>query len=110
MNQANNANAAESKSTENTQQRRSKIVQASLIGATAIVAGALYWSLAPHSEEATEDAYVDGNVVQVTPQIAGIVTLIGADNTDFVKAGQPLVKFNAVDADLALARSEAQLA
>jgi membrane fusion protein (multidrug efflux system) len=58
----------------------------------------------------TEDAYVEGNLVQVTPQSTGTVVAIGADNTDVVKAGQPLVRLNALDADLALDRAEAQLA
>ncbi|WP_091740840.1 efflux RND transporter periplasmic adaptor subunit [Phenylobacterium immobile] len=58
----------------------------------------------------TEDAYVEGNLVQVTPQAAGTVIAIGADNTDIVQAGQLLVRLNPLDADLALDRAEAQLA
>jgi membrane fusion protein (multidrug efflux system) len=58
---------------------------------------------------ATEDAYVEGNLVQVTPQTAGTVVAIAADNTDLVKAGQPLVRLNPLDARLALDRAEAQL-
>jgi membrane fusion protein (multidrug efflux system) len=60
--------------------------------------------------ETTEDAYVDGNVVQVTPQVAGTVTFIAADNTDLVAAGQPLVRLDRVDAELALSRAESLLA
>jgi len=60
--------------------------------------------------EVTEDAYVEGNIVQVTAQVAGTVVAIGADNTDRVAAGQQLVRLNGLDAALALARSEAQLA
>ena len=73
-------------------------------------AGAAAWTmLAPSAQQVTEDAYVDGNVVQVTPQVSGSVTAIGADNTDYVKAGQVLVQLNDVDARLALERAEAQL-
>ncbi len=57
----------------------------------------------------TEDAYVEGNLVQVTPQTTGAVVEIAADNTDLVKAGQPLVRLNPIDARLALDRAEAQL-
>jgi membrane fusion protein (multidrug efflux system) len=80
--------------------------------AAALLAGAagVAWAmLATGGERVTEDAYVDGNVVQVTPQVAGSVTAIAADNTDYVKAGQVLVQLNGVDAQLALARAEAQL-
>jgi membrane fusion protein (multidrug efflux system) len=81
------------------------IAAALLVGA----AGVAWTMLAPSGEQVTEDAYVDGNVVQVTPQVAGSVTSISADNTDYVKAGQVLVQLNDVDARLALARAEAQL-
>ncbi|MDB5759905.1 MAG: hemolysin [Burkholderia sp.] len=60
-------------------------------------------------EAVTDDAYVDGNIVQVTPQQNGSVTLIAADNTDFVQAGQLLVQFNEIDTQLALERAKAQL-
>ena len=68
------------------------------------------WLMCSHLDETTEDAYVDGNVVQVTPQTAGTVTTIRADNTDFVPAGAPLVTLDDDDARIALARAEAQLA
>jgi len=58
----------------------------------------------------TEDAYVEGNLVHVTPQVAGTVTRIAADNTDFVRPGEVLVQLNDVDARLALDRAEAALA
>lgn len=60
--------------------------------------------------ERTEDAYVDGNAVQVTSQITGTVTGIGADNTDYVRAGDPVVRLNPVDAEIQFERSKAALA
>jgi membrane fusion protein (multidrug efflux system) len=59
--------------------------------------------------EGTEDAYVEGNLVQVTPQAGGTVTRIAADDTDVVRAGETLVQLNQVDARLALDRAEAGL-
>jgi len=81
------------------------VAAALLMGAS----GTAWTMLAPTGQQVTEDAYVDGNVVQLTPQVSGSVTQIGADNTDYVKAGQVLVQLNEVDAELALARAEAQL-
>ncbi len=60
--------------------------------------------------EDTDDAYVNGNVVQITPQIAGTVVSIGADDGDLVRKGQVLVKFDPSDADIALQQAEANLA
>ena len=89
-----------------------RALSAKNIGAVVVLAAAVaaaWWMLAPDGRQHTEDAYVDGNVVQVTPQLNGSVTAIAADNTDYVKAGQVLVRLNPVDAQLALARAEAQL-
>ena len=68
------------------------------------------WILVGRFSEETENAYVQGNVVQVTPQIAGTVSKIFVDDTNVVKAGQPLVSLDPADADIALAQAEAQLA
>ena len=58
----------------------------------------------------TDNAYVQGNVIQITPQVGGTVMAINADDTDFVKAGQPLVQLDPADAQVALDQAEAQLA
>jgi len=74
------------------------------------IAYGVYWWLVLAHYESTDNAYVQGNVVQLTPQIAGTVIGIYADDTDFVKAGQPLVKLDPADAQVALDQAEAQLA
>ena len=67
------------------------------------------WLVASHYED-TDNAYVQGNVIQITPQISGTVMSISADDTDFVRAGQPLVQLDPADARVALEQSEAALA
>jgi membrane fusion protein, multidrug efflux system len=83
------------------------------LAAVVIVAGGgwgLYeWLVASHYED-TDNAYVSGNVIQITPQIGGTVMSINADDTDFVKAGQPLVQLDPADAKVALEQAEAALA
>lgn len=69
-----------------------------------------YWALVLNHFESTDNAYVQGNVVQVTPQIAGTVIAINTDDTAHVKAGDVLVRFDPADARVALAQAEAQLA
>lgn len=83
-----------------------------LAGAVAVIAilWILYYLLVARWYESTDDAYVDGNVVQITPQIPGTVISIGADDNDFVHAGQALVKLDPSDADVALVQAEAALA
>lgn len=69
----------------------------------------LYLLLKAPSEE-TDDAYVAGDTVAITAQDPGTVIGIYADDTQTVKAGQPLVDLDPATADVELAAAEAQLA
>jgi membrane fusion protein (multidrug efflux system) len=60
--------------------------------------------------QTTDDAYVEGNIVSITPETVGTVTQITADNGDFVEKGQVLVRFDKADADLEYENSKAKLA
>jgi membrane fusion protein (multidrug efflux system) len=83
------------------------------VAAAVVLAGVAYgayWALVLNHFESTDNAYVQGNVVQLTPQIGGTVVAINADDTDHVKAGQLLVKLDPADAQVALDQAEAQLA
>ena len=60
--------------------------------------------------EDTDDAYVQGNVVTVTPQSGGTVVEIHAEDGMRVEAGQTLVSFDASDAEVAYAQAVANLA
>ena len=69
-----------------------------------------YWGLVARYQEFTDDAYVSGNVIQITAQQPGTVVAIGADDTDLVKAGQTLVRLDPAAARIALAAADASLA
>ncbi|WP_277962748.1 HlyD family secretion protein [Pseudomonas sp. RIT-To-2] len=68
------------------------------------------WYVTRLGSESTDDAYVDGNIVQVTSQVSGTVTVISGDNTDHVDANSPLVTLNAVDAEIQYERAKSNLA
>jgi membrane fusion protein, multidrug efflux system len=76
----------------------------------AVVGWALWYFLDGRWYEGTDDAYVNGNVVQITPQVPGTVVSIGADDGDLVHAGDVLVQLDPSDADVALAEAKANLA
>jgi membrane fusion protein, multidrug efflux system len=59
--------------------------------------------------ESTDDAYVNGNVVAITPLVTGTVVSIGADDGDLVREGQVLIQFDPNDAEVALQSAEANL-
>jgi len=84
-----------------------------VIATVVLLAGAgwyaWYWFNGRHYES-TDNAYVQANVVQITPQVAGTVIAIQADDTDYVKQGAVLVRLDPADAKVALEQAEAQLA
>ncbi|UXH80347.1 efflux RND transporter periplasmic adaptor subunit [Roseateles amylovorans] len=84
-----------------------------LIAVVVALAGIGYaayeWVIGSHYET-TDNAYVQANVVQITPLVGGTVRAVYADDTDFVKAGQRLVSLDPVDARMALDQAQAQLA
>nr|WP_318381459.1 efflux RND transporter periplasmic adaptor subunit [uncultured Enterobacter sp.] len=76
-----------------------------------IAAGCLVWYLLyARYYETTDDAYVNANLVTLTPQIAGTVTQVSVDEGDFVEKGQKLVLLDPSDTDIALQQAEADLA
>jgi len=84
-----------------------------LLGIVCLLAGlayGAYWLLIARFKVDTDNAYVQGNVVQITPQISGTIVAIEADDTDSVKLGQMLVRLDPVDARVALDQAAAQLA
>ena len=89
--------------------RTALLAIAGVVGLAAVAAG-VYWALVLNHYESTDNAYVQGNLVQITPQVGGTVLAIYADDTDQVKASAPLVRLDAADAQVALDQAKAQLA
>ncbi|MFD1555909.1 EmrA/EmrK family multidrug efflux transporter periplasmic adaptor subunit [Paraburkholderia silviterrae] len=80
-----------------------------LVIVIAAVAYGLYYFLVARFTESTDDAYVNGNVVQITPQVTGTVIAVNADDTQTVKIGDPLVQLDPADSRIALQQAEANL-
>jgi membrane fusion protein (multidrug efflux system) len=92
----------------NPRRRKALLALAGVVAVAGVAWGLYDWLVASHYET-TDNAYVQGNVIQITPQVGGSVMSIHADDTDFVKAGQPLVKLDPADARVALEQAEAAL-
>lgn len=93
----------------NGKRKRMMLTLTAVIVVAAIGYG-LYWGLYARFYEDTDDAYVAGNVVQITPQVGGTVIAVNADDTQLVQTGEPLVKLDETDARVALMQAEANLA
>jgi membrane fusion protein (multidrug efflux system) len=88
--------------------------RAVLAGITAafVLAGVgygVYHVLVASRHVETDNAYVGGNLVTVSAQVAGSVVEIRGDETQLVQAGAELVRLDPTDAEVALAQSEARL-
>jgi len=70
---------------------------------------AVYYQTVLAKIQETDNAYVGGNLVNLSSQVTGNVTEIRAEETQMVQAGAPLVMLDAADADVALAQADAKL-
>jgi membrane fusion protein, multidrug efflux system len=104
-----NVEAAEAPAPANGKRRRILL----LIAAVFIIIGVLWgivWLLVLSKRERTDDAYVNGNKVVISAQVPGTVVAVLTDDTQFVQAGQVLVRLDPTDAQISLARSSSALA
>lgn len=69
-----------------------------------------YYMLVERYQVSTDDAYVHGDRIPVSPQVAGTVVSVNVRNTDFVKKGQVLLRLDTTDAKVDLSHAEARLA
>jgi len=92
----------------NPKRRKALLTLTSVVVIAGLGWGVYDWLVSSHYET-TDNAYVQGNVIQITPQVGGTVLSILADDTDFVKAGQKLVQFDPADTRVALEQAEASL-
>jgi len=97
-----------------TQAPTNKKRRAVLAGITAafLAAGAAYgayYTVVLSRRVETDNAYVGGNLVNVSSQVTGSVVEIRADETQLVQAGMEIVRLDPSDAEVALAQAEARL-
>jgi membrane fusion protein (multidrug efflux system) len=69
-----------------------------------------YWLFDGRYYESTDDAYVNGDVVQVTSEVPGTVIGLHVDDTQRVALGQAVLELDPADAKIAEANAEADLA
>jgi membrane fusion protein (multidrug efflux system) len=76
----------------------------------AAIGWGLYWLIALRHFETTDDAYVAGDVLQITNAVTGTIAAVHADDTQSVRAGDVLVELDPADERIAVAAAEAELA
>ncbi len=91
--------------------RRGKLLRGLFVIVVLLLAAlALWYFMFGRWFEDTDDAYVQGNQVQITPLVGGTVVAIAADDGMRVERGQLLVQLDPSDTEVALQQAEANLA
>ena len=86
--------------------RRRILIIGAAIGSLAIFFGVRYWLYASVHED-TDDAYVTGYTHQISSRITGTVEQVLVDDNWHVTAGQPLLKLDPRDYQVALEKDRA---
>ena len=73
-----------------------------------IIAGLSYWLYARRFET-TDDAFVEGNIIQISPKISAYVTKVNIKENQQVKKGDLLVELDSRDYENKLEQAQAQL-
>ena len=105
------------KAQEQRSKRRPIVIVIAVAVALLLAAGGLYYYLSTRGKVDTDDAYTDGNVVNIAPQVSGQVLVLEVNDNQFVHKGDVLVRidprqfqFSAEQAQGTLEAARAQVA
>ena len=88
--------------------RRSVIIIAAVVLALGAIFGVRYW-LYSRSHESTDDAFIDGHIIQVSPKASGYVAKIYVTDNQQVKEGDLIAELDARDYEVKLQQAKAAL-
>jgi membrane fusion protein (multidrug efflux system) len=88
--------------------RPAVLIVASIILLVGAIIGLRYWLYA-RSHESTDDAFIDGHIIQISPKASGYVAKVYVDDNQLVKAGDLLVEIDARDYQARLQQAKAAL-
>src|SRR5512146_971374 len=93
-----------------TGKRRRGLLVLAVVAIVGVVAYGSYWFLVARHYESTDDAYVNGDLVEITSEVPGTVMALSADDTQGVRRGQTLLELDPADAKVAMNNADAGLA
>jgi membrane fusion protein, multidrug efflux system len=90
--------------------RRRILLFAGVIAALALLVFGVRYVVYARAHESTDDAFIDGHIVGVSPKVASYVARVYVDDNTHVKAGELLVELDPRDFEARLAQARANLA
>ncbi|MFL6212230.1 MAG: HlyD family secretion protein [Pyrinomonadaceae bacterium] len=101
--------ADEPNSERASRRRRTLLIGAGIVLLVGALFGVRYWLYA-RAHESTDDAFIDGHIVQVSPKIAGYVARVYVNDNQDVKAGDLIAEIDGRDYEAKLQQAQAALA
>jgi membrane fusion protein, multidrug efflux system len=89
--------------------RRPLVIALLALGGAAAIAGAVAYYLFSLSYESTDDAFVDGHIVGISPRVAGHVARVDVSDNQWVNRGDLIAELDPRDFEARLAAAEAAL-
>ena len=86
--------------------RRPLVIGIAVVVLLLLAGGGLYYWLSTRGKISTDDAFTDGNIVNVAPQVAGQVIALEVVDNQFVHKGDPLFRID--PRQFAFSRDQAQ--
>lgn len=87
-------NAGEDQDTNKRKKRRPLVIGIAALVVLLMIGGGLYFWLSTRGKATTDDAYTDGNIVNIAPQVAGQVVALEVTDNQFVHKGDPLFRID----------------
>jgi len=88
--------------------KRRTLAVLAIAGVLGLTAGVVYY-VHQKAYESTDNAFIDGSIIQVSPRVAGQVLRVQARDNQHVKAGDLLLEIDPSDYETRLAQARAQL-
>jgi len=88
--------------------RRSVLIIVAVVLVLGTIFGVRYW-LYSRSHESTDDAFIDGHIIQVSPKASGYVAKIYVSDNQQVKEGDLIAELDARDYEVKLQQAKAAL-
>jgi membrane fusion protein (multidrug efflux system) len=89
--------------------RRVRMLVAAGLGLAALVGAAVYWFVT-RNIETTDDAFIDGDALQIAPRVGGPVVELRITDNQAVKQGDLLLRIDPRDYEVAVENARAALA
>ena len=106
--QKKNENLEESDSSPKKKKSKLPFLIAGIVLLIAAIGGSLYW-LHARQYESTDDAFIDGDIVQISPKISAYVKKVYVKSNQQIHKGDLLLELNSQDYEAKLEQAKAQL-